>query len=68
MERRLAYKIPDAARLLSLGRSQVYVLIAKGELESIKIGRSRRITEDSLQTFLVQHKVDADDFGPTING
>ena len=53
--RRLAYTIEEAARLLSLSRSTLYELMAAGELETIKVGRARRVTEDQLQDFIRRH-------------
>ena len=41
----------EAAEALRIGRCKVYDLIRTGELESIKIGRLRRIPVDSLHTF-----------------
>ncbi|MFB9427936.1 helix-turn-helix domain-containing protein [Streptoalloteichus tenebrarius] len=49
---KLLYRVEDAARALSLGRTQVYALIRAGELESVKIGSSRRIPVSALQKFL----------------
>lgn len=42
----------DAAQILSVSRSQIYVLIKRGELESVKIGGSRRISENQLVSFI----------------
>lgn len=48
----LVYRIPQAARLLSLGRSSVYRLVDAGELDLIKLGlRSSAITRASLIKF-----------------
>ena len=41
----------EAADCLKVGRCKVYDLIRTGELESIKIGRLRRIPVDSLRRF-----------------
>ena len=41
-----------AAEKLSLARSTVYQLVLTGELESIKIGRSRRVLADALTDFI----------------
>ncbi len=41
-----------AAELLSLSRATVYELIAAGELGSIKIGRSRRISPQALRVYI----------------
>ena len=45
--------VNEAASALGLGRSLVYMLIATGELASIKIGRSRRIPVGALDEFIV---------------
>ena len=42
----------DAAKILSISRSQVYVLLKAGELESVQIGRSRRISQDQLIRYI----------------
>ena len=42
-DRRLLLKAEEAAKLLRLGRSTVFELLAAGELPSVKIGRSVRI-------------------------
>lgn len=44
----------QAAERLGIGRSKVYELIGTGELESVKIGRLRRVPVDALTTF-VEH-------------
>ena len=45
-------KPEEAARALSLGRSKVYELLASGSLESITIGKSRRIPADALRRWV----------------
>ena len=50
---KLAYTVKEAATLLSLSRSRVYELIHSQELETIKIGRSSRITARQLHTYIV---------------
>jgi excisionase family DNA binding protein len=52
MEEKMLLKVKDVAGALSLGRSQVYKLIATGELRSITIGRSRRIPRQAVAEFL----------------
>ena len=44
----------EAAKRLSISRSSVYELISKGSLESVTIGRSRRIPSAALKEF-VEH-------------
>lgn len=48
----LLHTIEEAGGRLKLGRSAVYELITSGELESVKIGRARRIPEDALVAFV----------------
>jgi len=50
---RLAYTVKEAAMLLSLSRSLVYELINAGKLETIKIGRARRITSRQLEAYIL---------------
>ncbi|MBO0844385.1 MAG: helix-turn-helix domain-containing protein [Nocardioides sp.] len=42
----------EAARRLSVGRNKVYELMRRGELMSVKIGGSRRITTEALSEFV----------------
>lgn len=49
---RLTYTIPEVAQHLRLGRTTVYRLISTGELPSILIGGSRRVTAAALVDFI----------------
>lgn len=42
----------DTAKILSISRSQVYVLLRSGDLESVQIGRSRRISQEQLIRYI----------------
>lgn len=44
--------VTETMRRLSLGRTKVYELLADGHLQSIKIGRSRRILVQSVEAFV----------------
>ena len=44
----------EAAESLKVGRCKVYDLIRTGELESIKIGRLRRIPVSSVRSFAMR--------------
>lgn len=48
----LSVRIPDAVRLTGLSRSHLYLLMAAGEIEFVKIGRSTLIPYDALRAFL----------------
>lgn len=45
---RLLLRIEEAADRLGIGRSLMYRLVLSGEVESIRVGRLRRIPVDSL--------------------
>ncbi|MFZ4507043.1 MAG: helix-turn-helix domain-containing protein [Fimbriimonas sp.] len=49
---KLAYTVREAANLLSLSRSLVYELINAGKIDTIKIGRARRITAKQLADYV----------------
>jgi len=42
----------EAARVLGIGRSKVYELMAAGALRSVKLGGARRISATALQEFV----------------
>ena len=44
--------VEDVQQVLSIGRTKAFTLIASGELKSIRIGSSRRITADALGEFI----------------
>lgn len=45
----LLISVQEAARTLSVGRTSIYQLIKSGELETMKLGRRRLITIQSLR-------------------
>lgn len=45
-------RIHEVADLLALSRSKTYQLVASGELPSVTIGRSRRVTAAALEQYL----------------
>jgi excisionase family DNA binding protein len=59
MLEKLAYRVPEAAELLGLGRAKTYQLVASGELPSIRIGRAVRIPAQALREWLEQKQRDA---------
>jgi excisionase family DNA binding protein len=42
----------EAARRLSVGRTTIYELMSSGELQSVTIGRCRRVPVRSLSSFV----------------
>lgn len=49
---RLAYSINETARLLSLGRTSVYAMIADNRLETFKLGRRTLVRADSIKRLI----------------
>ncbi len=48
----LAYSIAETCRVVGVGKTTVYELIAAGQLESVMIGRRRLIKAASLKQLL----------------
>lgn len=44
--------VEEAARRLSIGRTAAYMLVLRGELQSVKIGRTRRVVVASLDAYI----------------
>ncbi|MDF8334693.1 helix-turn-helix domain-containing protein [Novosphingobium cyanobacteriorum] len=50
-------RVNDAARMIGIGRTKLYKMIASGEIEAIKLGKSTRITTTSLHKLIMrQHE------------
>lgn len=48
----LAYTIPQAAQKLSIGKRSMWHLVYTDQIESVKIGASRRIPREALLAYL----------------
>lgn len=44
--------VDEAARRLGMGRSYTYQLLLRGELASVKLGRSRRVPVHALEEYV----------------
>ena len=53
----LCVKVNDAARMIGIGRTKLYELISKGELETVKIGKATRITTASLHELVRRQRM-----------
>ncbi|MGH3710483.1 MAG: excisionase family DNA-binding protein [Pseudonocardiaceae bacterium] len=51
---KLAYSIDEAFLALSIGRTQLFDLLRRGEITSVKIGRRRLIPAASLDAYLAR--------------
>ena len=49
---RVMLSITDAARCLSVGRSTMYELINSGAIETVHIGRLRRVPAEALTDYV----------------
>lgn len=49
---KLAYSIEEAFLALSIGRTQLFDLLRRGEIASVKVGRRRLIPAASLDAYL----------------
>jgi excisionase family DNA binding protein len=48
--------VNEAARMIGVGRTKLYELIASGEIEAVKLGKSTRITTSSLHKLVMQRR------------
>jgi excisionase family DNA binding protein len=51
---RLLLTVEEAAEQLGIGRTLMYALVKQGAIESVQIGRLRRIPADALPQYLAQ--------------
>jgi excisionase family DNA binding protein len=58
---RLLYRVPEAARMLGLGESKTWELIARGELESVKIDGARRVPREAIESYVRRLREDGGD-------
>ena len=49
----IAVRISDAVRLIGLGRSKIYELIASGEIEIVKVGSATLIPVANLRKLII---------------
>jgi excisionase family DNA binding protein len=54
-----AYTVEQVAKMLNVSRDKVYYLLRTRQLRSIKIGKSRRITDRHLADFIASLEDDA---------
>lgn len=59
MTDKLLLSADEVAMMLGCGRTYVFELISEGLLESVKIGRLRRVPTDAVVAYVEQLRVDA---------
>jgi excisionase family DNA binding protein len=53
----ICVKVNDAARMIGVGRTKLYELIAAGEVDIVKLGKSTRVTTASLYNLIKKLQV-----------
>jgi excisionase family DNA binding protein len=46
--------VPEAARRLRIGRTLMYELVTTGQIESVTLGRLRRVPADALPAYVAR--------------
>lgn len=54
----LAYSMPEAARALGIGVSTLYLLIARGEIQTFTIGRRRVVSARAIERFIQRREAE----------
>ncbi len=62
---RIVLTVEEAAERLGVGRTLLYALVRSGDIESIAIGRLRRIPLDALDEFVSRLRAVARDHDAT---
>ncbi len=57
---RLLLRIEEAADEMRIGRSKAYALARSGELPTVRIGRSVRISREALERFVTERATGGD--------
>ncbi len=52
----ICVRINDAARMIGVGRTKLYELIADGEVETVKLGKSTRVITASLHRLVMRQR------------
>ena len=52
----ICVRVNDAARMIGVGRTKLYELIASGEVQAVKLGKSTRITTASVHELIRQQR------------
>ena len=57
---RLLLKVEEVAEILNVGRSTAYHLVLTGEIESITVGRLRRVPAQAVSEYVDRLRADLD--------
>ncbi|WRH76748.1 MAG: helix-turn-helix domain-containing protein [Sphingobium sp.] len=53
----ICVKIDDAARMIGVGRTKLYELIATNQIDVVKLGKSTRVTTASLHALVARQRL-----------
>ena len=56
----IAYAVRDAAARIGISRSNLYLLIARGEIPIAKVGKRTLVLDDELRAYLARQRVVVD--------
>lgn len=56
---KLLYSPEGTGEVLDLSRAQVYELLARGEIESFKIGRLRKVPREAIDAYIERQRAAA---------
>ncbi|MGQ3230102.1 MAG: helix-turn-helix domain-containing protein [Blastomonas fulva] len=59
-------RIPDACRLTGISRSTLYLLIARGEVEVVKMGAATLVLTESLRQLIERHRCSSPSLEPQL--
>jgi excisionase family DNA binding protein len=59
VQAKLLLSIEEAAEQLNVGRTYVYGLLTRGEIRSVKLGKSRRIPTEEIGAYVERLKAEA---------
>lgn len=60
LSERMLLTIPQAAIILGIGQTKLYELLAQGAVESVSIGRAKRIPREALEAYVRRLRGQAD--------
>jgi excisionase family DNA binding protein len=51
---RMLYRVGEAAQLLAVSRSKMWEIVLRGDIDSLKIDGSRRITRGAIEAYVAR--------------
>lgn len=49
---KLLYKVEEVAQMLAIGRSKMWEIVLRGDIDSVKLDGSRRITREAVHAYV----------------